>query len=299
MLILKKIDKTLRYLPIPLLFLLSTTLVLLFFVGQISRCPIRSIYIFYALPIFLSAWYGGAGPGIFIAVLSGLSWSTADAVSSNFHDPSALVVDSILRLGFFIIVAYFIAIYHDLYIREKKQARHDALTGLLNIRGFYELAPRELERCRRFEQQFSVILLDVDDFKNINDTMGHLEGNRLLKRLAFLLKSEVRSTDLVARIGGDEFIIILAPSTPETAKRVVKRILQKAQKVFELNNWPAGLSAGVITFMKCPDDLKTLILVADEAMYAAKMAGKRQYVAKIYGPTASHKEPAGASKSER
>lgn len=104
------------------------------------------------------------------------------------------------------------------------QATHDALTGLANYREFMETLERELRRAERSHHSFTVLLLDLDDLKRINDRLGHLAGNRTLKRLAKVMKEQCRSTDLAARYGGDEFAMVLIDSDQSMAEHVAERI---------------------------------------------------------------------------
>jgi diguanylate cyclase (GGDEF)-like protein/PAS domain S-box-containing protein len=150
------------------------------------------------------------------------------------------------------------------------QATHDALTGLANYREFVDALERELRRSERNNRAFAVLLLDLDALKRINDRLGHLAGNRALKRLAAVMKEQCRSTDLAARYGGDEFAVLLIDSDPGMARHIAER-MQTALKTSR-EEPPLTVSIGVSVY---PDDGRTvqeLLETADRQLYQRKRA---------------------------
>ncbi len=158
--------------------------------------------------------------------------------------------------------------------------REDQLTGALNRRGLEETLNREFSRTEREQSQISVALLDIDNFKQLNDTLGHQGGDEALKHLAKVIKDALRPSDSVARYGGEEFIIIL-PDTPlETGMEIVERLQRELTRRFFLHNNERRLitfSAGVATRQQA-EVSEDLIGRADNAMYQAKRAGKNRVV---------------------
>jgi len=156
----------------------------------------------------------------------------------------------------------------------------DPLTGLSNRRLFLEESKRLLELARRHGEPFSIIMLDVDNFKRINDEYGHDVGDMVLKNRAKAIEGNIRSSDIAARYGGEEFIIALPKTNGEGALLVAERIRQdfKKRKV-KVNHEEVGttVSVGVATYEE-GDDLETLIKKADEALYEAKRTGKDKVV---------------------
>lgn len=148
------------------------------------------------------------------------------------------------------------------------QATHDALTGLTNYREFMDTLERELRRAERSRHSFSLLLLDLDDLKRINDRCGHLVGNRALKRLAAIMKEHCRATDSAARYGGDEFAVILIDSDFAMAEQVAQRIENRMRDSQEEPR--LSVSIGVAVY---PDDGRTaqdLLEAADQELYGRK-----------------------------
>jgi diguanylate cyclase (GGDEF)-like protein len=163
--------------------------------------------------------------------------------------------------------------------REARQlADLDALTGLHNRRFFHETLAREVSRAHRYERKLALIVFDLDDFKEVNDKIGHLAGDSVLAEAADRVRDVVRSADIACRVGGDEFAVILPESSLDDADQLYRRIqnavsarpIGQAGKLF--------LSAGVAE-LRPEDDAVTFFQRADEALYRAKNAGKGRVVA--------------------
>ncbi|MDX6448897.1 MAG: eukaryotic-like serine/threonine-protein kinase [Gaiellaceae bacterium] len=162
--------------------------------------------------------------------------------------------------------------------REARQlADLDALTGLHNRRYFHETLAREVSRAQRYDRSLALIVFDLDDFKAINDRIGHLAGDAVLADAAERVRDSVRSADIACRVGGDEFAVILPESTLMDADQLYRRIQQS------VSSRPIGqegrlfLSAGV-TDMRPEDDAVSFFQRADDALYRAKEAGKGRMV---------------------
>ena len=153
-------------------------------------------------------------------------------------------------------------------------ARHDALTGLCNRVAFGEHFAQAINLARRHEKEVGLMFIDLDNFKQVNDSLGHNVGDRLLKYLSRRLTSCVRSTDLVCRYGGDEFVVLLSEvGQPEDASRVARKIWKAAAEPVHFQGHPIGLelSIGISLYPEDGSDLESLIQAADAAMYHAKL----------------------------
>ncbi len=155
----------------------------------------------------------------------------------------------------------------------------DALTKLYNYR-FLKIALRkELLRARRLGESFSILFIDLDNLKQINDNHGHLFGSSVLRKIGQLLKRELREIDTVIRYGGDEYVVILLGTSEEKSKIVAERIRQAIEAhVFSLNQMEAKVTAsiGIACYPKHGDNAKELISQADKAMYDSKKNGKNR-----------------------
>jgi diguanylate cyclase (GGDEF)-like protein len=180
--------------------------------------------------------------------------------------------------------------------RRFKEARQladlDALTGLHNRRYFHELLAREVARAQRYDRKLALVVFDLDDFKAINDRIGHLAGDAVLAEAAERVREVVRSADIACRVGGDEFAVILPESTLRDADQLYRRLEHavSARPVGQVGR--LHLSAGV-TELRPDDNATTLFERADEALYQAKDAGKATVVA-IESPAQFPRPASGA-----
>jgi diguanylate cyclase (GGDEF)-like protein len=161
-----------------------------------------------------------------------------------------------------------------------KLAQHDTLTTLPNRTLFYDRLNQAMTRASRDKGSFAILFIDLDDFKNVNDTLGHDIGDALLREAARRIIACVRKSDTVARMGGDEFTVIISNvRTPASVERVAKKIVASLSNQFELDGKICSVSSSIgIAFY--PDNGETaaqLIKVADDAMYSAKYSGKNCY----------------------
>ncbi|MDP1636367.1 MAG: GGDEF domain-containing protein, partial [Gallionellaceae bacterium] len=158
--------------------------------------------------------------------------------------------------------------------------REDQLTGALNRRGLDETLERELKRSDRSRFPVSIALLDIDNFKRLNDTLGHQAGDLALKHLTKVIKETLRPADTVGRYGGEEFLIVLPDTDLDAAVEVIRRLQRDLTKKFFLHNNERILvtfSAGV-ALRGAEEDADDLIGRADKAMYTAKQTGKNRVV---------------------
>ena len=175
----------------------------------------------------------------------------------------------------------------ELYRKADYEASTDELTGLRNRRFFQEQATRELDISRRYSRQMSIIILDVDHFKKFNDSYGHMIGDDVLRAMGRVLAANVRSVDLPARFGGEEFVV-LCPDTESIGASMVAERIRKAVAEVKLNDADGQpvrqitASLGVATFRPGDADLAAVIERADAALYAAKAAGRNQW--KLWSP---------------
>lgn len=164
-------------------------------------------------------------------------------------------------------------------------ATHDALTGQLNRREFDRILIEEHERAKRFGRSYAIVTLDLDHFKKVNDTYGHPAGDLVLKTVAKRVGQQLRSVDRFARIGGEEFAIVLTEVDFVTASEVAKRIVEMVARLPVLledgTRLPMTVSAGSASVPKNAADPKALMQIADQALYEAKQRGRNRAVAAV------------------
>jgi diguanylate cyclase (GGDEF)-like protein len=155
----------------------------------------------------------------------------------------------------------------------------DGLTQVFNKRYFLETLEREIGRAQRYRRELSLIIFDIDHFKKINDTYGHLAGDHVLKHLALVIKSRIRREDILSRYGGEEFAIILPEIDRDNAVQFaekIRRLIEKAVFRFEDTEIPVTISIGVAAYGEGLEDVTEFIKVADERLYDAKVQGRNR-----------------------
>jgi diguanylate cyclase len=164
----------------------------------------------------------------------------------------------------------------------KRLARHDGLTGLYNRNTFVELAKQELSRAQRQGSATAIVLFDLDHFKRVNDTWGHPAGDAVLRHVAAITTATVRSTDLVGRLGGEEFIILLPATSKEAARKLAEKVREKLQATpvdWQGTRITATASLGLAGTSAAEKlDFDVLYTEADKALYLAKQRGRNQVI---------------------
>jgi diguanylate cyclase (GGDEF)-like protein len=240
------------------------------------------IYMFFLLPIIIVSWYGGRKAGNLFSLLSIAGWLVVDL--GILHDDPfwAEFINNIFRFSVLMIVVQIASRLRIALDREHDMARRDTLTGLPNRRAFYELGEVEAERSRRYSRPFTALFIDLDNFKTVNDTQGHDEGDSLLKTVAEILHSRLRTTDICGRLGGDEFAVLLPETGEEAGATFATELRSRLMESMEKHGWPVTFSIGVATFHTTPETLDELIAKADALMYLVKQGGKNAIRQEVY-----------------
>jgi diguanylate cyclase (GGDEF)-like protein len=241
------------------------------------------VTIFYLVPVGLAAASAGSRVGLVVAFLAAgaemLSRWTAGP--GNHQHAAQLVISEMLQLPVFAGAAGLVGALRGHLDLMRELARTDPVSGLPNRRALGEMAEVERLRARRSRAPLSLAYVDLDGFKALNDTLGHDAGDRTLRRVGEALRSSVRETDLVARIGGDEFALLLPCTEPSVASAMGERILASVAAAGATNQVTIRASVGIVTFLIPPDSVDALLGAADAAMYRVKNGSKNGVVCAV------------------
>lgn len=229
---------------------------------------------FALLFVVLVTWVNGRNSGLLLSVIAAVIWGIADVTSiRHFSSEWIPLVNSITRAATDICIVFIISVLKSSLIQVENMATHDQLTGLFNRRAFINFGKEEVERSRRYGHHLAVVFLDLDNFKKINDSRGHLVGDMVLKKVAVALENTLRASDMTARLGGDEFSVLLPEidydSAAETGTKILLAI-QAAMKEYP----PVSASIGVAWFSTPMKDFESMLNAADGLMYEIKQQRK-------------------------
>ena len=233
-----------------------------------------------------SSYYRGADnplfkKGYFVSIPLMIEKEVVGVLNINDVDQDSFNVGD---LGFILNLSEFIAMSISnavLYEQTNKLAVTDGLTGISNRPSVEKSLQIEFERSKRYNSPLSLILLDVDHFKDVNDTYGHQKGDEILIAIASLLKKACRANDIAARYGGEEFLMILPQSNAQGAFKIAERVREEMMKIsFTGNesNFAVTVSCGVAELNKDYESINKLIAAVDQALYEAKNGGRNKTI---------------------
>lgn len=242
-----------------------------------------TLSLFYLLPIALVTWAVDQKTGLFMSFLSGLTLLGAEiAAGQTYSHPVFYLLNTLIRTLFYVVVVYLVTELQKSRKEEQLAARTDYITGAVNARYFNELLQMEISRIRRYPHPITLVYVDVDNFKLVNDLFGHKIGDDVLRCIASELKSQLRSTDTVARMGGDEFVMLLPSTRQPEARLVVSKLYAHLLEQMKQRNWPVTFSMGVVTCEFSPYSAEQLVNMADELMYEVKNSTKNDIRFRIW-----------------
>jgi diguanylate cyclase (GGDEF)-like protein len=255
-----------------ILFAIGSVLLAAVVLADFASGPRFEASLFYLIPVSFFAWFCGRQSGFIVAVMCG---AIAFAIHrGHFPSDSSIVYWNVLTwLAVYVFFLVIISELRSLYLRERTWSRTDPLTSVANRRAFFEQLENEAHRARRYRHPLTIAYVDLDRFKEVNDTLGHSTGDKLLGIVASAMKRELRRADVVARLGGDEFALLLPETDGRCATAALRKLRSRLNRSMNDQNWPVTFSIGVVTFHTPPGTIQEMLNAADEAMYTAKKRG--------------------------
>lgn len=257
---------------------------LVFGIAGLDYTAGKSIHIFtlFLIPTILAVWKLGLPAGLFFSVICALSGLTVDLLTQPNKAAVFAYINTAVRLFVFLLIVYGSWKILRMGDRLAELSMIDSLTGMNNRRSFMLRGKEELYRMKRDNHPISIIFIDLDNFKSINDTMGHNAGDEVLQMSAAMITHCLRQVDFPARLGGDEFAAIL-PSTNGTGAQVLaEKIQHMLRESFSAKKLPISASIGIATFMKAPISFEHALKCADNIMYEVKNSSKNAILQRDY-----------------
>ena len=237
-----------------------------------------SLIVFYLIPVALGAWFVSKSFGVLFCILAVAVRIVVEESTTSFHFSHSTLHywNELVEFLFLLIMSMLFSALKANLEKEKTLASHDPLTGVLNRRAFFDLAEYEVNRSRRYSLPITLAYIDLDRFKEINDTLGHRAGDEVLIAVVTTIRANMRNTDILARFGGDEFVILFPATSGEAAAPLLNKLHAHLNDTTARNNWPVTFSIGAATCLEAPLSIEELIQRADELMYSVKHGSKNR-----------------------
>ncbi|WP_075353100.1 GGDEF domain-containing protein [Desulfovibrio sp. DV] len=231
--------------------------------------------VFYALPVLAASWLLGDIACVIVAIICLADWAFNDIKLAGAQSGlKAIIFNTATRAFTIFFVIVLMKKLRRALQHEWDASRKDQLTGLYNRRYFYEIGLEVLEIIRRQSLPVSIAFMDLDHFKEVNDSLGHSAGDALLQAVSKIMQAHFRAEDVLARLGGDEFAVIMPGIKAEDAMARLETLRGSILATMRERHWPVTVSIGAAAFVTAKNSLDPMLAVADEAMYEAKRAGR-------------------------
>lgn len=240
-------------------------------------------HVLFVFPVLITAWYAGTRAGYGLALLAAAEWFVADRLLAGEQaDPLPLLFNIGMRLVIFVGWVWLLDEMRHVLQRESRLAREDALTQLPNRREFHERGRAAFAQAQRQGTPSTVVFLDLDRFKQVNDELGHEVGDQLLMKVAAVMRMHVRVSDVAGRLGGDEFALVLPNMDAAAAMPYVEELRQRLLATMSEHGWPVTFSIGVASYGVTPMDFDAALAQADALMYEVKNGGRNRILQRVF-----------------
>ncbi|WP_043634313.1 GGDEF domain-containing protein [Desulfovibrio sp. TomC] len=231
--------------------------------------------VFYSLPVLAASWLLGDISCAIVAIICLADWAFSDIkLAGEQSKVMAIVFNTTTRALTIFFVIVLMRKLRQTMQDEWDASRKDQLTGLYNRRYFYEISLKVLEIIRRQSLPVSIAFMDLDHFKEVNDSLGHSAGDALLQVVSKIMQAHFRAEDVLARLGGDEFAVIMPGIKAEDAISRLENLRSSILAAMREHRWPVTVSIGAAAFVTVKNSIDPMLAIADEAMYEAKRAGR-------------------------
>lgn len=264
----------LRKQPKPLLALIGLILIAMAGVADHITGDDLSFLLFYLVPVYFFVWFTTRRVGVIASIFCAVIWAAENIIKKiHIYHTGASYLNMSVELVFFFLVTYLLCMLKEAMGINEELSRIDALTGAMNRNAFYDIAGREISRLERYTHPLTVAYIDIDNLKIINYRFGHHIGDRLLCCVVDTMRRNLRKVDLVSRLGGDEFTILLPETGAEAAQVVLSRIRNVLLNMMEKNEWAVTFTFGTVTFLKAPSSVEEMMKKVGSVMYNGKDSG--------------------------
>jgi diguanylate cyclase (GGDEF)-like protein len=238
----------------------------------------------YYVPLSLVAWELERRSVVAASILCAICLTGSNYLAGeSFSSPGVGWFNFTMQCLSFMVIGLLIAALRGALAHERALSRTDTLTAMLNARTFYEEAARVLALSRRTRHPVALAYVDLDNFKNVNDTLGHRAGDEVLRTVGSIILGCTRKSDVAARVGGDEFALLMPETDPKHARLACERLRTLIAERFKADPSPVTASVGGVAFLNVPENVDAMVHVADARMYAAKSAGRNRVDVEVVG----------------
>ena len=234
-----------------------------------------SFSVFYLLPIAMCAWGAGRTAGILMSCLSAAVWFVIDSRLGGVYSMAWIPWwNMLVRLAFFVTFTVTLSALRRVLRRVSELAQLDGLTNVANSRAFQHQLDQQLDLSARYAYPVTLAYIDIDRFKQVNDTLGHVVGDTVLATVAATMKANLRKVDIIGRLGGDEFGVALPHTDAAQALTALEKVRDYVRTEMHTHAWPVTLSIGAVTTTDGRAEAEALLHAADDLMYEVKKSGR-------------------------